>query len=1471
MFAAIRRKSRAEALIAREGYERSSTIMAKKPPAIARTFRDLSDKEVADAERTSFLARWGWSGNLGWDELLKSQRILIVSEAGVGKTHECQARKKLLWDNGEPAFYLDLATLAREDLRNMLLPEEEERFDNWLKAQSEAASFFLDSYDELALSQGSFAQALIRLNKALKGQLGRARIVITTRPIPIDRQLIERHLPIPPLVESEGGADEFADVAMSRERRRSDDEPKAWRTVGLMPLSKEQIREMAIIEGVTDPDALIADIDRRDAEEFAQRPQDLIELCSDWKQHHRIRSHREQVATNVETKLLPRADRREKSELTPERAVEGATQLALAALLTRRLTLRYNAESDLAEGTEAALDVRKPLPNWTKEERETLLERALFGFASYGRVRFHHRSVVEYLAAERLNTFLERGKPIKAVKRLLFATTAQGKHVVRPSMRPVAAWLALKHNTIFEEVKRREPIVLFDFGDPQSLTPGQRIEMLRAYVARYGAGGWRGIQTPSIQVHRFASSELGPVVSDLWAKRIENPEVRDFLLDLIAAGKLTACADIPYNAAIDPQVEYRERVAALDALIALDDARLPAIVSAFESDLARWNAALVRTAISHLFPKHLSVAALCRILKRVQEPKRAIGELSWHLPRLIADSELSLDALEELRAGLTDLVAAGAEWRKDKWPHTHSQRSDLVMSLIATCVRLFRSNRVSANLFKSSVLALRFTKENDIDDAPAKELRAYLAAASGADREIALWADDAFLQTLHKQSDAWHRLYELTHQGAIRLSLEKDTAWVLVRLANPREPRDRREMMLYAAMIDLAPRDQDHIAYLDTLKPHVADDSDLTQIIELRQKPSKDDDEIRRMEEESAERRRRSEAKDAQARASWVKFWREISENPDAVFGPDRSDNTAWNLWRAMERSGENSRESGWNRRFIERQFGVAVADRLRGALMQMWRKDKPTLRSERPESEKNTYLVKWQLGLAAVAAEAEDPRWATKLSDDQAKLAARFAPLELNGFPSWLDALVAAHPAAVDIVLGNELSLSLREPLERADATIFLQNVRHAPPRVATLFESRIVAWLDETRGGKDDNSGEAINRLSQVIETLMKSENPDTLNHLQELASEELAMGLQSRFAKVWMPVLMQLSPDRGVDALEKGLSSIAPSARGADVGWFATLFAQDSPGATVDLHRKEFTPQLLLRLTRLAYQHVRSADDARHEGSYSPDERDHAERARGAILDALFAAPGAGGWAAKIELANDPLMQGFKDRGIAVAEERAAEEADAVRMTEAEVVALEQYGEAPPSTRDTMFALLRDRLDDIDDLLLQEESPRELWASIADENIMRKELARALRQAANGQYVIDQEATTADEKETDIRLISTAVAQKGTIELKIGEKDRSATVLRDTIKAQLVTKYMAAEECRAGCLVVTLASESRTWNHPDSNVKLDFPALIEFLNEEADKVTAEFGGTIRIMVKGIDLRPRLPTERQAKKSAA
>ena len=126
----------------------------------------------------------------------------------------------------------------------------------------------------------------------------------------------------------------------------------------------------------------------------------------------------------------------------------------------RKLTLRYDATTDDVEASETALDVSRLLSDANPDEQKTLLERPLFGFASYGRVRFHHRSVVEYLAAVRLEALLARGVPIKSIKRLLFAETAQGMLIVRPSMRPIAACLALTRDTVFEEIVRCDPSVV---------------------------------------------------------------------------------------------------------------------------------------------------------------------------------------------------------------------------------------------------------------------------------------------------------------------------------------------------------------------------------------------------------------------------------------------------------------------------------------------------------------------------------------------------------------------------------------------------------------------------------------------------------------------------------------------------------------------------------------------------------------------------------------------------------------------------------------------------------------------------------------------------------------------------------------------------------------------------------------------------------------------------------------------------
>jgi hypothetical protein len=410
--------------------------------------------------------------------------------------------------------------------------------------------------------------------------------------------------------------------------------------------------------------------------------------------------------------------------------------------------------------------------------------------------------------------------------------------------------------------------------------------------------------------------------------------------------------------------------------------------------------------------------------------------------------------------------------------------------------------------------------------------------------------------------------------------------------------------------------------------------------------------------------------------------------------------------------------------------------------------------------------------------------------------------------------------------------------------------------------FIPRIRAWLlDISEINTTPNAAHSDQNLRQAVQILLKSGSDDDRRFIESIAKRRLEDGLTAPFASVWLSALLHLNPADGVEALEAGLGQSAVSKTGAGVHLFATLFDHDRGGIAIDLAAPTFTPALLLRLVRLAYQQVRIGDDAHHEGSYSPDTRDNAERGRNAVLSALLATTGVNGWTAKLAMAADPLFAHFKDRAIALAQERAAEEADSAALSESEYAILDRTGEAPPTTAEDMFALMRDRLDDVDDLLLQDVSPRELWASIDDEHVMRRELARFLRDTAKQSYTVDQEAVTADEKETDIRLRSTGSRQQGTIELKLGD-DRSANDLFKTIKDQLLTKYMASDDCRAGCLLVTIA-RNREWQHPKTGQKIGFEELIALLGAEAARLSHELGGTAKLMAKGLDLRPRLRKE--------
>ena len=211
--------------------------------------------------------------------------------------------------------------------------------------------------------------------------------------------------------------------------------------------------------------------------------------------------------------------------------------------------------------------------------------------------------------------------PVRTLKRLLFADL-YGERLVKPSMRPIAAWVALWDQDVCREVLEREPEVLLTHGDPGSLPMAVRRTLLRAFTGAYGHGGSRGLDVPLAEVRRLAHPELAAVIRELWMGEASNPEVRDLLLEMMWQGGIEGCADIAAAAAQDAKLTWYQRVTATRALLACNLVQaVREVVESVLSEPEKWPDRFVHVMAGDLFPGILSVDELITLVERTREPR----------------------------------------------------------------------------------------------------------------------------------------------------------------------------------------------------------------------------------------------------------------------------------------------------------------------------------------------------------------------------------------------------------------------------------------------------------------------------------------------------------------------------------------------------------------------------------------------------------------------------------------------------------------------------------------------------------------------------------------------------------------------------------------------------------------------------------------------------------------------------------
>jgi hypothetical protein len=126
-----------------------------------RRFLRWSEKENDAAEVYALLRHYSRNG-LDWPKLLQHRRVVLLAEAGSGKSEELREQARRLVANGQFGFYATVQDVAREGLESAIGNAVRSRLEQW-RVSDQPAWFFIDSIDEAKLDKIHLETALRKL------------------------------------------------------------------------------------------------------------------------------------------------------------------------------------------------------------------------------------------------------------------------------------------------------------------------------------------------------------------------------------------------------------------------------------------------------------------------------------------------------------------------------------------------------------------------------------------------------------------------------------------------------------------------------------------------------------------------------------------------------------------------------------------------------------------------------------------------------------------------------------------------------------------------------------------------------------------------------------------------------------------------------------------------------------------------------------------------------------------------------------------------------------------------------------------------------------------------------------------------------------------------------------------------------------------------------------------------------------
>lgn len=652
------------------------------------TATDSADERVASFPRS---IRGKPTGDT-WEDIQKNDATIILGTAGSGKTTEVLEAAKKLRRSGTPAFVLKLEALCRQSVRQSFSPKDpdgERMFNQWL-GSNRAAVLFLDALDEARLPDARNGSVL---NDAF-GQLGEAigsagqalKLVVTTRPS-------EWH-----------GATDSEIVAQFLKKLRGDLQDKLKPKVGVYRLAGLQHAEVERLAESRLPSTaeFLHAVGRARAASLAQQPFEVHLLIDAWLYELEkgvppdqvFASRLELFRSAISARLQTEQDQERRSNLDPTGARRACEKLAAATVLAGVQDLSIRPGIPLSVNALAVLS--NDVEPWTEASVRQLLSSALFQPSIAGKIRFAHRELQDFQAAQFFDRQMRSNSDSLDVITPLFAES-HGKTFAPPETEQVIGWLATLNKTARTEITSFRPSLLIETGDPLFLSSEERGAALEAHIALYDDRRFRGEWFASDDVTKFATPDLAPTVSRLLDSA-KSPEAREFLVEVARYGEIVLLADKMVAIATDSTEALRVRAEACLALKDFGDA--VRAERAFQASLyvlppddvqeaPTWNRYQV-SALQCAFPHSVNVLdAICAISRLRREASNYASitpQLLEELGSSIADDDVGHWLMISLR------FASGARQEgQSQLPTVVAQYRILKALVLGLSIRLLRS------------------------------------------------------------------------------------------------------------------------------------------------------------------------------------------------------------------------------------------------------------------------------------------------------------------------------------------------------------------------------------------------------------------------------------------------------------------------------------------------------------------------------------------------------------------------------------------------------------------------------------------------------------------------------------------------------------------------------------------------------------------------------------------------------------